>query len=86
MYSIHIKKKAEKQLAALPLNVANRIVAVIDGLATNPRPASNTKLQGYTNVYRIRIGNYRIIYSVEDAILMIEVIKIGHRQSVYRRL
>jgi mRNA interferase RelE/StbE len=86
MYSIRVKKKAEKQLAALPSDIAGRIVVAIDGLVTNPRSANSTKLQGYTNVYRIRVGNYRIIYSIEDAILTIEIIKIAHRQSVYNRL
>ncbi|MDR1405605.1 MAG: type II toxin-antitoxin system RelE/ParE family toxin [Prevotellaceae bacterium] len=86
MYKILIKKKAEKQLAALTLEIADRIALAIDALAINPRPANNKKLQGYTNVYRIRAGNYRIIYSVEDAILTIEVIKIGHRKDVYNHL
>jgi mRNA interferase RelE/StbE len=86
MYNILIKKKAEKQLAALPLDIADRIALAIDELATNPRPANNRKLQGYTNVYRVRVGNYRIIYSVEDAILTVEFIKIGHRKDVYNHL
>jgi mRNA interferase RelE/StbE len=86
MYSVCIKKRAEKQLAVLPTDIADRIVVAIDELATNPRPVNNIKLQGYANVYRIRVGNYRVIYSIEDAILMIEIIKIAHRQSVYNRL
>jgi mRNA interferase RelE/StbE len=86
MYSVRVKKKAEKQLAALPSDIAGRIVVAIDELAANPRPANNVKLQGYANVYRIRVGNYRIIYSIEDAILMIEIIKVAHRQSVYNHL
>jgi mRNA interferase RelE/StbE len=86
MYSILIKKKAEKQLAALPLDIADRVAVTIDELATNPRPVGNKKLQGYANVYCIRVGNYRIIYSVEDAILMVEVIKVGHRKNVYTHL
>ncbi|MDR1022769.1 MAG: hypothetical protein LBL94_05810 [Prevotellaceae bacterium] len=56
MYSILIKKKAEKQLAALPLDIADRIALTIDELAINPRPANNKKLQGYTNVYHISRG------------------------------
>ena len=86
MYSILIKKKAEKQLAALPLGIADRIASAINELAENPRPAGNKKLQGYVNVYRIRVSNYRIIYSVEDAVLTVEVIKIGHRQNVYNHI
>ena len=86
MYSILIKKKAEKQLAALPLGIADRIASAINELAENPRPAGNKKLQGYVSVYRIRVSNYRIIYSVEDAVLTVEVIKIGHRQNVYNHI
>jgi mRNA interferase RelE/StbE len=86
MYNIRIKKNAEKQLTVLPSDMVNRIVAAIDELATNPRPVNNIKLQGYANVYRIRVGNYRVIYSIEDAILTVEVIKIAHRQNVYNRL
>lgn len=86
IYNIRIKKKAEKQLAALPLDIADRIAVTINELAVNPRPVGNKKLQGYANIYRIRTGNYRIIYSVEDAVLTVEVINIGHRQNVYNHL
>jgi mRNA interferase RelE/StbE len=86
MYSILIKRKAEKQLAALPLDIADRVAITIDELAVNPRPVGNKKLQGYANVYRIRVGNYRIIYCVEDVILTVEVIKVGHRKNVYTHL
>ncbi|GHT66685.1 RelE/StbE family addiction module toxin [Bacteroidia bacterium] len=83
MYNVFIKKKAQKQLAMLPLSIADRIALSIDSLALQPRPAGAKKLQGYENLYRIRVGNYRIVYSIEDAVLTIEVIKIGHRQGVY---
>jgi mRNA interferase RelE/StbE len=86
MYSIRIKKNAQKQLAALPLSVADRVAAAIDALALTPRPAGATKLQGYDNIYRIRTGSYRIVYRIEDKILTIEVVKIGHRREVYKGL
>ena len=85
MYRILIKKSAQKQLAALPLSAANRIADAIDGLAHNPRPYGTKKLQGYDDVYRIRIADYRVVYSIEDKILTIEVIKVGHRKDVYTR-
>jgi mRNA interferase RelE/StbE len=84
MYSIKIKKKAQKQLMDLPLSIATRIAGIIDGLAENPRPSGSKKLQGYNNVYRIREANYRIIYSIEDDILTVEIIKMGHRKDIYK--
>ncbi|MDR3234585.1 MAG: type II toxin-antitoxin system RelE/ParE family toxin [Planctomycetaceae bacterium] len=84
MYRIFIKNKAEKEIASLPPAVADRIAAAIDGLAENPRQMGSKKLQGYANVFRIRVGDYRIVYSIEDAVLTVEVIKIGHRQSIYK--
>jgi len=86
MYSVKIKKKAQKQLAALPLFIADKVAAIIDALATTPRPVGATKLQGYENIYRIRTGDYRIVYSIDDEIVTVEVIKIGHRQGVYKGL
>jgi mRNA interferase RelE/StbE len=84
MYSIRIKHKARKQLAMLPAAAANRIAHAIDALAHNPYPAGIKKLQGYDNVYRIRVGDYRILYSIENEILTIDIIKIAHRQSAYK--
>jgi mRNA interferase RelE/StbE len=84
MYKVSIKKTAQKQLAALPLHVADRIATAIDSLAETPRPAGAKKLQGYNNVYRIRLSHYRIVYRIEDDILTIEIIKIGNRKDVYR--
>jgi mRNA interferase RelE/StbE len=84
MYSVRIKKKAQKQLSELPLQIADRVADTIDSLAENPRPDGTKKLQGYSNIYRIRISDYRIIYSIEDDILTIEIIKIGHRKDIYR--
>ncbi|MDR2473157.1 MAG: type II toxin-antitoxin system RelE/ParE family toxin [Tannerella sp.] len=84
MYSVRIKKKAQKQLMDLPLSIAGRIAVIIDGLAENPRPSGSKKLQGYNNVYRIREADYRIIYRIENEILTVEIIKIGHRKDIYR--
>jgi mRNA interferase RelE/StbE len=84
MYSIRIKRSASKQLEKLPQKVAERLVKVIDNLAENPRPDGVKKLQGTENYYRIRLTDYRIIYSIADNELIVEVIKVGHRKDVYK--
>jgi mRNA interferase RelE/StbE len=65
--------------------VANlRLAAKLEALAENPRPAGVTKLQGEANAWRIRVGDYRVLYTIEDRRPVVLVIKIGHRRDVYR--
>ena len=73
-----------RDLAALDKPVQRRVAARIEALAENPRPAGVTKQQGEANAWRIRVGDYRILYAIEDRRLVIFVIKIGHRREVYR--
>ena len=63
---------------------ADRIVARIDALAQDPHPPGSRKLQGGTDEFRIRVGDYRVIYSVNDAAITIVVIRVGHRRDIYR--
>jgi mRNA interferase RelE/StbE len=74
----------EKQIAALDKPVRRRIIAAIDALADNPRPAGVIALQGVSGALRIRVGDYRIIYCVEDTELILLVIDVGHRREIYR--
>jgi mRNA interferase RelE/StbE len=83
LYSLRIKRSAEKELRRIPKTDLRRIVRKIDSLATDPRPASCEKLFG-DNVYRIRQGDYRILYTVDDDERVVEIIKVGHRREVYR--
>lgn len=83
MYRIVIVRSAQKELAALPNAVYDRVVAAIQSLATTPRPFGCVKLQGSED-WRIRVGAYRIIYRINDDELVVTVIKVGHRGSVYR--
>ena len=83
-YIIRYKRSASDELLQLPVNMARKALALINSLAENPRPHNCIKLKGTANEYRIRFGNYRIVYSVSDAILTVTVIKIGHRKHVYR--
>ena len=82
-YEIRFKKSALKEFEKLSLTIQQNLVIDIAYLANTPRPNGCKKLKGTKNIWRIRNGDYRIIYTVEDYILMIEVIKIGHRRDVY---
>lgn len=82
-YSLEIKRSAAKELAQVPPKDRGRIVARIQALADEPRPVGAEKLSGQER-YRVRQGDYRILYEIEDQILRIMVVKIGHRRDVYR--
>ncbi|MEL7315348.1 MAG: type II toxin-antitoxin system RelE/ParE family toxin [Cyanobacteria bacterium J06559_3] len=83
-YRIEFAKNATKQFKALPANEQHRLKPKIDALAAEPRPAGVVKLSGEENLYRIRVGNYRIIYTIEDKQLLVLVLKLGHRREIYR--
>jgi len=82
-YTITISKTAQKQLDDIPDSAADKIIKAIRGLAHNPRPAGYKKLKGRDG-YRIRKGQYRILYEISDSILIINVIAIGHRRNIYK--
>ncbi|MFY8184706.1 MAG: type II toxin-antitoxin system RelE family toxin [Bacteroidia bacterium] len=84
MYKITIKKTAAKELSTLPKKVIVTVTQAILGLATTPRPAGCKKLKGSINaLWRIRIGDYRVIYIINDEIKIIDVQKVGHRRDIY---
>lgn len=85
-YKLRIKQSAAKELEAVPRKSdRQRIVARITALAENPRPTGCKKLSGFER-YRIRQGTYRIVYAIEDDRLVVYVVKIADRKSVYRTL
>ena len=84
-YQIELSKTASKQLKKLSKEEQGRIEEKIDELADNPRPEGVVKLKDAENSYRIRVGNYRVLYDIFDHILLVNVIKIGHRKDVYRK-
>jgi mRNA interferase RelE/StbE len=84
-YSIEFSKRASKQFQALPQSVQERLVSQIEALAENPRPPKVKKLVGEENQYRIRVGDYRIVYQIQDQLLLILILKIGHRSEIYRQ-
>ncbi|HUT54187.1 MAG TPA: type II toxin-antitoxin system RelE/ParE family toxin [bacterium] len=85
-YRITIERDAAKAMEKIPLRDRERIGRKIDGLADDPRPPGVEKLQGFDDVYRIRSGQYRIVYQVEDDVLLVLVVRVGHRKEVYRGL
>ena len=82
-YKILIKKSAAKELEEIPKRDLKKIVGRIQSLANNPRPPGSQKLS-QSQLYRIRQGNYRIVYEIKHKELIIHVIKVGHRREIYR--
>lgn len=83
-YEVRISETAAKAIAAMHPNVVERIKQKILALATNPTPAGVVKLQG-EDAYRIRVGDYRIVYSIDHGQLIVWIIRVAHRREVYRR-
>ena len=84
-YKVEITASAEKALARLPKADLTRVARAITALAAVPRPAGCRRLKGHEDVYRIRVGLYRVIYSIDDRRIIVVVLKLGHRKDVYRR-
>jgi len=82
-YKITIKKSAAKELQDIPKKDLRKIVKRIQSLALNPRPTGSQKLSARQQ-YRIRQGDYRIVYSIDDKELLVDIVKIGHRREIYR--
>lgn len=83
-YEIHIKKSAVKEMDCLPSTLHKRISTTILSLENNPRPRLAKKLRG-SDVHRVRCGDYRILYTIDDRSLRIHVLAVGHRREVYNR-
>lgn len=83
IYQIIITRQAQKQIADLPTGVQKKIDKAIIGLKLQPRPDGAIRLKSDRTSYRIRVGNYRILYTIEDAELKITVVKVGDRKEVY---
>ena len=83
-YIIQYKRTATEELLALPFVQARKILSSINNLAEEPRPHGSKRLKGSIGAYRIRIGNYRVIYNIEDKIVTVTIIKVGHLKQIYR--
>ena len=85
-YRIEVKRSAAKTLKKIPKADRKRIVDKIDGLAENLPGPDTTKMKGNNPFHKIRVGDYRIIYEIQEDVLLILVVKIGHRKDIYRNL
>ena len=85
-YSVRLKASAAKEIQSIePKKVRRRIVERIGRLSEDPRPPGCEKLSGHSEQYRVRQGAYRIVYLIEDDVLIVFVVKVGHRSTVYTR-
>ena len=84
MYRVLLERAAEKDLKRLSSEVHDRVITAIQRLATNPRPPGCRKLAGSENDWRIRVGDYRVVYEIADEIRVVRVNRVRHRRDVYR--
>lgn len=84
MYRVLLERAAEKDLSRLSSEIHDRVVAAIQALANNPRPPGCRKLAGSKHDWRIRVGDYRVVYEIADAIRVVRVNRVRHRREVYR--
>jgi mRNA interferase RelE/StbE len=84
MYRVLLERSAERDLGRLSFEVHDRVIAAIQGLANHPRPAGCRKLVGSKNDWRLRVGDYRVIYEIADSVRKVRVNRIRHRREVYR--
>jgi mRNA interferase RelE/StbE len=84
-YDVALTSSAEKELKNLSGQLTARIVPRLENLASNPRPPGCKKLVGGDDEWRIRVGDYRVVYTIDDAKLLVEVTRIRHRSEVYGR-
>ena len=85
MYRVEIRSRAEKEIEALPSTVSRRILETIANLGTEPRPNVTRKLAA-DGGYRVRVGDYRIVYEIADAAQTVTITRVRHRRDVYRSL
>jgi mRNA interferase RelE/StbE len=83
-FDIEVSRTAEKQIKKLGREDQIRVLRTIRDLADEPRPRGCRKLRGYDDIYRIRVGTYRVIYSLDGDRIVIVILKVGHRREVYR--
>lgn len=84
-YSVAFASSAVKELKKLPAQLVARLVPHLEDLSSNPRPPGSKKLRGGDDEWRIRVGDYRVVYTIDDGELLVEVTRIRHRSEVYKR-
>jgi mRNA interferase RelE/StbE len=82
-YAVEVKPSARKELEALPDNVLARVILKVESLGHTPRPTGCKKLKGYKDQWRIRIGDWRVLYIIDDTLKLVSITRIAHRREVY---
>ena len=85
-YEVILPNRILRDLRKIPRVYADRILYFIASFKEEPRPEGCKKMKGYENKYRLRIADYRIVYTIEDSIKIVEIYKVGHRKDVYKEL
>lgn len=86
LYKIEWKQSAKKELKKLGKETIPRVIQAVESLSSDPYSVNSRKLKGSKYTYRLKVGNYRIVYTVQSKILLIEVIRVGHRKKIYKKL
>ena len=84
-YRVDVEARAARQIRRLPRGIQERVTLAAYALGSDPRPHGYDKLAGRDNEYRIRVGDYRIVYAIHDDVLVVMVIEVGPRDQIYRR-
>ncbi|MDR0960258.1 MAG: type II toxin-antitoxin system RelE/ParE family toxin [Propionibacteriaceae bacterium] len=84
MYRIEYTRSADKTISKLPSSVRSAIIKRVQALGNDPRPRGAIKLTGSEDEWRIRIGDYRVVYVIDDGVLTVLVVRVGHRSDIYR--
>lgn len=85
-YKIKYDKRFIKELEKIPSNIREKLKLAIEGLKDTPRPSGCIKLTGYKNLYRIRVGDYRVGYEIHDQLVVIVLVTVAHRRDIYKNL
>jgi len=85
VYEVYLERAAENDLKRLPRSTFHRIISQIRALADNPRPSGCRKLAGSKKDWRIRIGDHRVLYEIDEKVKAVRIMRVRHRREVYRR-
>ena len=86
MYQVKVAEDAAKFIRKQDKHIQSQLISNIKALAENPRPPGCKKLQGREELYRVRSGNYRIVYTIKEEVLIVFVVRVAHRKDIYRHL
>lgn len=86
LFNIQWKSVAKKELKKLDKSTILKILTAVEALAQTPYPQGVRKIQGMEHAYRIRVGDYRVVYTVEASVLLIEIIRVRHRREIYKKI